>query len=78
LSRFERDFVATDQAPVDSVELLLGLIGDRAPLSDELRQRAIACCLSAEDGWREAIRLLGGAFAEACSANTELSEGKID
>lgn len=77
MSRFERDFVATEQAEVDSVELLLGLLDDRVPLSDELRQQAIACCLSAADGWRDAVRLLGGAFA-ASSAEEGLSEDKID
>ena len=42
---------------------LLGLLGDAAAESCRDRQEAIACYLSASEGWSEAVQRLGGAFA---------------
>ena len=39
------------------------------------REDAIACYLSSGDGWNEAVKLLGGTFAESV---TELRERKDD
>jgi hypothetical protein len=42
---------------------LLALLGDAKPESCRDRQEAIACYLSASEGWNEAVQRLGGAFA---------------
>ncbi|MEO5774773.1 MAG: hypothetical protein ABIQ32_11740 [Sphingomicrobium sp.] len=43
------------------------------------RRDAIACYLSASEGWQEATKLLGGAFApEERSAESQLTGGKAD
>ena len=49
MSRFERDFEAAGQAPPEAVP------------SDQ--REAIACYLSAGEGWSEAMKALHGAFA---------------
>ena len=49
------------------------------PAADRLRQDAIACYLSGGEGWREAQKLLGGAFApEGRTDELELTSGKAD
>ena len=49
------------------------------PAADRLRQDAIACYLSGGEGWREAQKLLGGAFApEGQTDELELTDGKAD
>ena len=54
MSRFERDFEAAGQAPPGAVP-------------DDQRA-AIACYLSAGEGWREALKALRGAFASGSAA----------
>jgi hypothetical protein len=54
---------------------LLALLGDAAEGDRRSREDAIACYLSGGDGWREAMKLLGGTFAERV---TELRERKAD
>jgi hypothetical protein len=53
----------TAEEPLSLDELLALLAsvekGDAGP-----RNHAIACALSASEGWEEAVKLLGGAFAE--------------
>ena len=49
MSRFERDFTAAGNAPPGAVP------------SDQ--REAIACYLSAGEGWSEALKALRGAFA---------------
>ena len=63
MARHERDFRAIAEAPL-SLDELLALLG--ADGSDEARTRGdmIACALSASDGWQDAVRKLGGAFAD--------------
>ena len=63
MARHEQDLQADAAMPL-SVEDLLRLIGGDGELGPRARQDAIACYLSAADGWREAVRQLGGAFAE--------------
>ena len=41
----------------------LDLLGDAAERDGRSREDAIACYLSGADGWREAVKLLGGTFA---------------
>ena len=54
MSRFERDFEAAGKAPPEAVP------------SDQ--REAIACYLSAGEGWSEAMKALRGAFASEAAA----------
>jgi hypothetical protein len=74
LARHERDFCADAEAPL-SLDNLLALLGSSAEADDRSRQDAIACYLSGGDGWREAMKMLGGTFAEEVAG---LKERKAD
>jgi hypothetical protein len=74
LSRFEGEFNAAREASLDLVELLAALAAERK--TDPKRGEAIACFLSAGQGWREAGASLGGAFADQRAGKTELTTGK--
>jgi hypothetical protein len=63
LARHERDFRIDAEAPL-SLEELLGLLAERTDGDERTRQDAIACYLSGSDGWRDAMKMLGGTFAE--------------
>ncbi len=67
LARHEPDFRASAGGPL-SLDDLLALLGDAKIESHRVRQEAIACYLSASEGWTEAVQRLGGAFA---------AEGKV-
>jgi hypothetical protein len=59
LARYDGEFQAAREARASD---LFGK--DELPAAtDRQRQEAIARCLSGQEGWRDAIRLLGGAFA---------------
>jgi hypothetical protein len=61
------------------VDELFSIDRDTRDPAERERQEAIACCLSASEGWDEAIRRLGGAFAaRADAAGTDLRERKAD
>ena len=62
------------EAPLSLAELL-ALLGDDARTDARTREDAIACYLSGSDGWRDAVRMLGGTFAEE---ETGLRERKAD
>jgi hypothetical protein len=51
-----------EQKPL-SLEELLTLLGNGAEGDERSREDAIACYLSGSDGWREAVKRLGGTFA---------------
>jgi hypothetical protein len=74
LARHESDFGAEAQEPL-SLNELLALLGDAAEKGDRSREDAIACYLSGGEGWREALKLLGGTFAQEA---TGLRERKAD
>jgi hypothetical protein len=74
LARHERDFRTSAEAPL-SLDDLLALLGSGAEVDERSREDAIACYLSGGDGWREAMRILGGTFAGEA---TGLKEGKAD
>ena len=79
MSRFEGEFQAAGDGMIALPELLR-LLAD-ATLPEQQRHAAIACYLSASDGWRDARQLLGGAFADeareaASDGETGLSGGK--
>jgi hypothetical protein len=63
LARFEGDFRVGAEATLSLNELLdlLAAVGENDGRS---REDAIACYLSGSDGWRDAVKFLGGAFAE--------------
>jgi len=74
LARHERDFRTGAEAPL-SLDDLLALLESGADGDVRSREDAIACYLSAGEGWREAMKRLGGAFAEGAA---ELKERKAD
>ncbi|HYX47731.1 MAG TPA: hypothetical protein VE820_13045 [Sphingomicrobium sp.] len=74
MARHERDFCADAEAPL-SLDDLLALLGSAAEVDDRSRQDAIACYLSGGDGWRDAMKVLGGTFAEEAAG---LKERKAD
>ena len=74
MARHEGDFRATAQEPL-SLDELLALLGDAAEREGRSREDAIACYLSGDDGWREAVKLLGGTFAQE---ERRLRERKAD
>ena len=51
------------EAPL-SLNELLALLAQGADADDRSRDDAIACYLSGSEGWREAMKILGGTFAE--------------
>ena len=74
MSRLDGKFTAASDVPLDLAELLASLEAEPEASANDWRA-AIACYLSASDGWRDACELLGGAFA-GDSAETELSRNK--
>jgi hypothetical protein len=74
LARHERDFRSDAEAPL-SLDDLLALLGSGADADERTRQDAIACYLAGGEGWRDAMRMLGGTFAEGA---TGLRERKAD
>ena len=74
LARHEGEFEAAAEASLDLDELLGAL---RRPVAANAgnRREAIARCLSASEGWRDAAAKLGGAFATLGGA-TGLTGGK--
>ena len=64
MSRFERDFDAAGDAPLGAVP------------SDQ--RDAIACYLSAGEGWNEAVKALRGAFASDAAAALRSAGGAED
>ena len=67
MARFEGKFEADGSEPVE-LEQLLALLRSASAGSLESREHARACYLSLSDGWREAVKELGGAFAETGAA----------
>jgi hypothetical protein len=70
LARHEGDFGAKAHEPL-SLDELLTLLGNAAEREGRSREDAIACYLSGSDGWREAMKLLGGTFAEGAAGLKE-------
>jgi len=74
LARHEGEFKAAAEAKLDPDELL-GAMRRPAKGKPANRREAIARCLSASDGWRDAAASLGGAFA-ALGKPTRLTDDK--
>ena len=62
LARHESEFESAGEARLDPDELLDALRSGPARAASK-RRDAIARCLSASEGWRDAAAKLGGAFA---------------
>ena len=74
MARHDGDVRMKAQEPV-SLSELLALLGDAAERNGRSREDAIACYLSGADGWREAVKLLGGTFAEGEAGLRERKPG---
>jgi hypothetical protein len=74
LARHEGEFEAAAETSLELEELLRALESAESA-ADRDRQAAIACLLSASEGWREAVDRLGGAFADG-GTMTGLTDGK--
>ena len=66
MARFEGDIRATAEAPL-TLEELLALLDSGGARDTHTRENAIACYLSGGEGWREALKILGGTFAEGAA-----------
>jgi hypothetical protein len=73
LARHEPEFHASADTPL-SLNELLSLLGQKDG-GERDRQEAIACYLSASDGWADAVQRLGGNFAKEIQ---KLRESKTD
>ena len=62
MARYEGDFRPANGQPLEIEELLALLDRDSSNVEPSVNN-ARACYLSAGDGWREAVKRLGGAFA---------------
>ena len=74
LARHEADFWAAADRSLTLAELL-SLLGAAKDDAERDRQEAIACYLSASEGWADAVQRLGGTFAAEAR---ELRDRKID
>jgi hypothetical protein len=63
LARHEGD-IRADAGEALSLHDLLDLLSASGEQDLRKRQEAIACYLSGSEGWREAVKQLGGAFAD--------------
>ena len=74
MARHEGNFRPSAEAPL-SLSELLDLLASSGGKDRQSREHAIACYLSGDEGWRDALQLLDGTFAEGA---TELKESKAD
>jgi hypothetical protein len=70
LARHEGNFRTDAEAPL-SLDELFALLGADGKGEGLTRQDMIACALSASEGWQDAVKKLGGAFAEEGSGLKE-------
>ena len=64
MARFDGNLKAAGEAKLD-VDELLSALSSTANRAEQERQDAIACFLSASEGWKDAKDRLKGAFASA-------------
>lgn len=74
MARHEGDFRESAEELL-SLNELLNRLGKTAEREGRSREDAIACYLAGAEGWREAMKQLGGTFAEDA---TELKDRKAD
>jgi hypothetical protein len=63
LARHEGNFRTNAEEPL-GLDELLALLGSVDKDDVQARSVAVACALSASEGWQDAVRRLRGAFAE--------------
>ena len=68
------EFGETSREP-DGLDELHAMLAAGAKGTSRTREHAIACYLSGGSGWREAMRMLGGTFADGTAG---LRESKAD
>ena len=73
MARHEGNFRSTNGKPLE-IDELLALLDGNPPSEGPVREHARACYLSSSDGWREAVKQLGGAFADDIAALTEAKD----
>ena len=61
MARHESNLQASADGPL-SLSELLALLGEGKAEAERERQDAIACYLSASEGWSQAVQRLSGAF----------------
>jgi hypothetical protein len=66
LARHDGDLRGQPQDRLSLAELI-ALLGPAAEGEARLRDEAIACFLSGSEGWSEAVKRLGGTFAEGAA-----------
>ena len=74
MARHERNFRSDTGAPL-SLDEFLALLDSGADSDERSREDAIACYLSGGDGWRDALKMLGGTFAEEAAGLRERKGG---
>jgi hypothetical protein len=57
-----------------SLDELLTLLGSVEEIGERSREDAIACALSASEGWQDAVRRLRGAFANESGLSEQKDE----
>jgi hypothetical protein len=72
LARHEGNFRQNAEEPL-SIDELLAILASVERGETISREDTIACALSASEGWQDAVRRLGGAFA---ASGSELRERK--
>ena len=77
MARLERDFASAGEASLSDRELI-NLLAACSAMPTRERQEAIACYLSASEGWDEALKALRGEFASDAAEAVRLSNGKQD
>ncbi|MEO6433557.1 MAG: hypothetical protein ABIO29_06235 [Sphingomicrobium sp.] len=68
MARFEGKFPVEGSEPLE-LEQLLDLLRANAPDVAASLENARACYLSSSDGWRDAGKKIGGAFADVGGAD---------
>ena len=70
MARHEGNFRESAREPL-SVDELFALLAKFEKDEGLSREDAIACALSASEGWQDAVKRLGGAFASAAAGLSE-------
>lgn len=71
MARYEGDFRPADAKPLE-IDELLALLDGNSPSPEPAKGSARACYLSSSDGWRDAVKQLGGAFADGIASLSEV------
>ncbi len=70
MSRIDKTIEGISDEPVDADEILAALHKEGVAGAPR-RSDAVSCYLSASDGWKEALAVLGGAFAPSRGEENE-------